>query len=147
MAKKAILIIIDCYALNCLVNTVLSNDFDIFSAQSCAEAIKYLQSNLNLKAIVIDISDITAENLTLLEHINSSSILRNIKTVVISNSNDESFKNNALEMGSLLFLTKPFDPVYLSNSLKSSLNSGNTSWSIKRSDLSKTSNVSGEFYQ
>lgn len=147
MAKKAILIIIDCYALNCLVNTVLSNDFDIFSAQSCAEAIKYLHSNLNLKAIVIDISDITAENLTLLEHINSSSILRNIKTVVISNSNDESLKNNALEMGSLLFLTKPFDPVYLSNSLKSSLNSGNTSWSIKRSDLSKTSNVSGEFYQ
>ena len=147
MAKKAILIIIDCYALNCLVNTVLSNDFDIFSAQCCAEAIKYLHSNLNLKAIVIDISDVTAENFTLLEHINSSSILRNIKTVVISNSNDESLKNNALEMGSLLFLTKPFDPVYLSNFLKSSLDSGNTSWSIKRSDLLKTSNVSGKFYQ
>ena len=143
MAQKVILIVGDCYALNYLINTVLSNDFNVLCADSCADAIKYLHSNLTIKAIIIDIPDVTVENYALLEHIHSSSILSNIKTVVISNSNDQGLMANAAELGSVLYLTKPFDPVYLSDYLKSILNSANNEWSIKRADLLKMSIVQG----
>ncbi len=143
MAQKVILIVGDCYALNYLIDTVLSNDFNVLCADSCAEAIKYLHSNLNIKAIILDIPDVTAENYSLLEHVHSSSILSNIKTVVISNSNDQGLVANTAELGSVLYLTKPFDPVYLSDYLKSILNSANTEWFIKRADLLKMSIVHG----
>ena len=143
MAQKVILIVGDCYALNYLINTVLSNDFNVVCAESCAVAIKYLHSNLNIKAIIIDIPNVTAENYALLEHVHSSSILSNINTVVISNSNDKGLRANTAELGSALYLTKPFDPVYLSNYLKSILNNAHTEWSIKRADLLKLSIVQG----
>ena len=133
----------DCYALNYLINTVLSNDFDVLCAESCAVAIKNLHSNLNIKAIIIDIPDVSAENYALLEHVNSSSILSNINTVVISNSKDQGLMANTAELGSALYLTKPFDPVYLSDYLKSILNNANTEWSIKKADLLKMSIVHG----
>lgn len=80
--------------------------------------------------MVIDIPDVNAENFALLEHVNSSAILKNIKTVVISNSNDENLRSKTMELGSI-FLTKPFNPVYLANHLKTILDSPTTIWSAK----------------
>ena len=142
MAQKVILTIGDCYSLNYLIYTVLSKDFNVICVESCAEAITYLHSNLNIKGIVIDIPNVHAENFALLEHVNSSSILKNIKTVVISNSCDEILRANTTKLGSI-FLTKPFDPVFLLNYLKVILNSSTTGWSINKSDILKISILLG----
>jgi PleD family two-component response regulator len=124
LAKNTILTIGDCYALNYLINTVLSKDFIVQSVKSNAEAIKYLQTNLASRAIILDISDVNSECFELLEHLNTSAILRNIKTIIISSSHDEFLKTKTMELGAMLFLTKPFDPIYLSDTIKQLIDFG-----------------------
>ncbi len=81
------------------------------------DAVQQMQAD-HQDLIILNIPDASSENMELLEHIHSSSLLRNIPTVVISNSDDESLKNKSVELGASLFLTKPFDPVFLSNRVK-----------------------------
>ncbi len=83
----------------------------------------------------MDIADSNSDNYELLEHIHSSSVLKNIRTVVISNSDDETLKNKTVKLGASLFLTKPFDPVFLSDKVKSLIGSGNAPVTKKRSNF------------
>ena len=119
MVKKAILTIEDCSALSFLMNTVLEKDFSVTSVPDYGQAISHLQQDLDKDVIIMDIDNADSDNYALLEHISSSSVLNKIRTVVISNSDDETLKNKTVELGASLFLTKPFDPVYLSDSVKS----------------------------
>jgi PleD family two-component response regulator len=121
VAKKAILTIEGCNAMSYLMDTVLGKDFAVTSVKNCSDAIDHLQSDQK-DLIILDISDSNSENFELLEHMSTSAVLKNIRTVVISNSDDETLKNKTVELGASLFLTKPFDPVYLSDKVKSMIN-------------------------
>ncbi len=118
MAKKEILTIDDSNALSFLMSTVLRKNFAVTSVKNYSDAISNLQTGLNKDVIIMDIQDSDSDNFHLLEHISTSSVFSNIKTVVISNSDDETLKNKTVELGASLFLTKPFDPVYLSDRVK-----------------------------
>ncbi len=118
MVKKAILTIEDCSALSFLMNTVLEKDFIVTSVPDYGQAISHLQQDLDKDVIILDIENADSDNYAFLEHISSSSVLNKIRTVVISNSDDETLKNKTVQLGVSLFLTKPFDPVYLSDSVK-----------------------------
>ncbi len=116
--KKAILTIEDSNALSYLITTVLSKDYSVTSVKNCAAAMQHLQIDFQKDLIILDIPDKNSDNFALLEHMASSSVFSNIKTVVISNSDDQRLKNQTVELGASLFLTKPFDPVYLSERVR-----------------------------
>jgi PleD family two-component response regulator len=82
--------------------------------------------------VILDIADASSENMDLLEHFNTSAVFKNIKTVVISNSDDESLKDKTVQLGASLFLTKPFDPIYLSKMVKDMVQSSEISVVKKR---------------
>lgn len=105
-------------ALSYLMNTVLGKDFTVTSVKNSSDALRHLRSDLNKELIILDIPNADSDNFELLAHMNSSAVLSNIRTVVISNSDDESLKNKTAELGASLFLTKPFDPVYLSDRVR-----------------------------
>lgn len=71
---------------------------------SCSEAMKKLQSQDETDLIILDIPNDTSDNYKLLQHISTSSVLSNIRTVVISNSDDPSLKHKTAELGVSLFL-------------------------------------------
>jgi two-component system chemotaxis response regulator CheY len=121
--KKDILTIDGSNAISYLINTVLGKDFHVISVQSCTDAISHLQSDCSKDVVILDIADVSSENMDLLEHFYTSAVFKNIKTVVISNSNDESLKDKTVQLGASLFLTKPFDPVHLSEMVKNMVNS------------------------
>ena len=118
VVKNAILTIEGSNAISYLMNTVLGKDYTVTSVKTCTDAISNLQSDLNKDLIIMDISDSGSDNYELLEHIYSSSILKDIRTIVISDSADESLKNKTFALGASVFLTKPFDPIYLSHKVK-----------------------------
>ena len=118
MVKKAIMTIGNSNAMSYLMTTVLGKDFSVTSVNSYKDALSHLRVDLNKDVIILDIPDTDSDNFELLEHMNSSSLFNNIRTVVISNSDDETLKNRTVELGASLFLTKPFDPVYLSDRVK-----------------------------
>lgn len=118
MVKKAIMTVGNNNAMSYLMTTVLGKDFTVTSVDNYTDALSQLRADLNKDIVILDIPDSDSDNFELLEHMNSSSVLKNIRTVVISNSDDETFKNKTVELGASLFLTKPFDPVYLSDRVK-----------------------------
>ena len=108
----------DCNALSYLINSVLSKDYAVTSVESCFDALEQLHIDHKKDLIILDIPDSASDNFELLEHMSTSSVLGNIPTVVISNSDDESLRERTNKLGASLFLTKPFDPVYLSDRVR-----------------------------
>lgn len=130
--KKGILTIDGNNAISYLMNTVLGKDFSVTSVNNCKDAIHHLHKDFSKEVVILDISGPESENMDLLEHFNSSSIFKNIKTIVISNSDDESLKDKTVQLGASLFITKPFDPVYLSETVKNMVKSSKLSLVKKR---------------
>lgn len=100
------------------MNSVLGKKYAVTSVNTCTDAIGHLQTDLNKDLIILDIEDSESDNYQLLEHIHSSSILKDIRTIVISNSDDETLRNKTAELGAAYFFTKPFDPANLSNKVE-----------------------------
>lgn len=115
--KKNILTVENCNALSYVITSVLGKEYAVTNVENPVDAAECLYGERKNDLIILDI-DQDSENLELLEHITSSSVLGNIPTVVISNSDDPSLKNKTVELGASLFLTKPFDPVFLSDKVK-----------------------------
>lgn len=116
--KNAILTIDGCNSISYLMNSVLGKKYAVTSVNSCTDAIGHLQTDLNKDLIILDIADSESDNYQLLEHIYSSAILKDIRTIVISNSDDETLKSKTAELGASFFFTKPFDPEFLSNKVE-----------------------------
>lgn len=118
VVKNAILTIDGNNSISYLMNSVLGKKYAVTSVKSYTDAIGHLQNDLNKDLIILDIADSESDNFQLLEHIHSSAILQNIRTIVISNSDDETLKHKTSELGASYFFTKPFDPEYLSNKVE-----------------------------
>lgn len=115
--KKSILTVENCNALSYVLSSVLSKDYSVTNVETPVDAVDLLREEDRKDLIILDI-DQDADSMQLLNHLSSSSVLNKIPTVVISNSDDPALKNKTVELGVSLFLTKPFDPVYLSDKVK-----------------------------
>jgi CheY-like chemotaxis protein len=111
--KRSVLIIEASKSLRYLLTTILSDKYSVTAVQTSYQAMQLFADNDGINLIVLDISSDKSENMELLEHISTSSILGNIHTVVLSNNNEESLKDSVMELGASAFLKKPFDPVVL----------------------------------
>ncbi len=109
-------------AINYLISNVLKKDFNVSSAFNCVDAMQQLRLDLEKDLIIMDISGTDSDNFELLEHISTSAVLNNIQRVVISDSDDEQLKNKTTALGASLFVTKPFDPLYLSEKINALVN-------------------------
>lgn len=134
------MIIEDCHAINYLISTVLKKDFNITSAKDSADAMYQLQSDVHRDLIILNIPNSNSDTFELLEYMSTSSVLNDIPRVVISDSDDELFKIKTAELGASLFVTKPFDPVFFSEKVRSMFNSSEKSFS-KRSKFSFNMNI------
>ncbi|MBS1761404.1 MAG: response regulator [Bacteroidetes bacterium] len=116
--KKEILTIEDCSAISYVISSVLKKDYTVTSVGNSVEAFAQMQTASDKDLIILNIPDSNSDNMKLLKHMSSSEVFNKIPTVVISNSDDPSLKDQTVELGASLFLTKPFDPVYLSDKVK-----------------------------
>lgn len=114
---KKILTVEESKALSYVISTVLNNEYEVANANDCLEALHCLQSD-DKDLIILNIPNAESENLDLLKHLRTSAAFENIPTVVLANADDESLRNQSFELGASLFLTKPFDPVFLSDRVK-----------------------------
>jgi two-component system, chemotaxis family, chemotaxis protein CheY len=120
--EKKVIIIEDCNAISYLISTVLKKDYTITSVSDCRAAMKHLHSDADNEVMILDIADTNSENFELLQHMSTSCVLNGIRCVVISNSDDQQLKNKTEALGASLFLTKPFDPVFLSEHVRNLIN-------------------------
>lgn len=115
--KRSILTIEDCKALRYLITTVLDNKYTVTTVPTSFDAMQFLTSNYEADLIILDIPSDASDNYELLEHISTSSVLKDIPVVVLSGKNDEMLKNKVVQMGASGFFPKPFDPVHLTEQI------------------------------
>lgn len=115
--KRSILTIEDSKPLRYLLSTVLNNKYAVKTVGTGYEAMQLFTTDYRADLIIINISSLQSDNFELLEHFSTSSILKDIPVIVLSNSNEESLKTSTLEIGASAFYTKPFDPVSLTEKI------------------------------
>ena len=111
--KRSILIVESNRAMQFLLTMILKKRYHVRSAQNSRQAMQLFASGYETDLAVLDIANFEAENFELMEHISTSSIFKNMPTIVLCESRNEELKKACLEMGASDFLTKQFDPVYL----------------------------------
>lgn len=140
MNKKNVLAVEECSAMNFILDSVLKNDFTITSVDNCGHALHALKSNNTQDLIILNVENGQSENFKFLEHLSSSAILKDIKTIVISNYDDEDIKNKSHALGANLYISKPFDPVFLHSSIQTLIGDKVTP-SIKKRKFSFSLNI------
>lgn len=63
--------------------------------------------------IILSIENVQDENVEFLYHLGTSSLLRNIPVIILSNTNYEELKSVCLESNVHAFFAKPFNPLEL----------------------------------
>ena len=116
--KKSILTIEDSKALKYVLATIFKKDFDVFLANSYSEAFHYLRTKQFVDLIIINVPNEESDNFRFLAHLSSSSLFYHIPTVVLSDSTASQLRNKTKALGASLFLSTPFDPVFLSKKVK-----------------------------
>jgi CheY-like chemotaxis protein len=111
--KRSILLIESNRAMQYLLSTILNSKYHIRCTENSRQAMQLFANGYEADLVVLDIADLKTENFELMEHISTSSIFKNVQVIVLSENRNEEFKNVCLEIGASVFLTKPFDPVYL----------------------------------
>ncbi len=116
--RKSILTIEDSGALNYLYNKIFEKEFNVSSVTNFFQAFRHLQTKSFSDLIIINIPDIKSDNYKFLKHISTSSLFCDIPKVIISKSDDVELKNEVLNFGVSLFISMPFDPLFLAGKIK-----------------------------
>jgi two-component system alkaline phosphatase synthesis response regulator PhoP len=110
--KDKILCIDDDLSLQTLVQAALS-DFEILCAQGYSEALRIIDSNFKLSALLVDIQLPDGDGLELLSRICVHKELSKLPVIILSGQTALSNKVTAFTFGADDFISKPFDPIEL----------------------------------
>ena len=96
-----------------LIETLLNDKYAVFSYENNFLAMEEIASGKTIDLIILSVEDAQDENIEMLYHFSSSSILRNIPVIILSNTHYEELKPFCLESNVHAFFTKPFNPLEL----------------------------------
>lgn len=111
--KKNILCIERNRSIRFLIETLLKDKYAVLTVGDNLLAMERINSGVDVDAIILSIEDAEDENAELLYHLGSSSLLRNIPIIVLSNSKYDELKPICLESNVHAFFAKPFNPIEL----------------------------------
>ncbi len=112
--KKNVLCIEKNKSICFLIETLLKNKYSVLTVADNLLAMDRINSGIEIATIIINVENADDENAELLYHLGSSSLLRNIPIIVLSNSKYDDMKSICLESNVHAFFTKPFNPIELS---------------------------------
>jgi DNA-binding response OmpR family regulator len=116
--KKKILAIDDSKAIRFLLQTVLGKDYQVVTAPDGCTAMYWL-SKRNIPDLIIADPQLTdMKDWELIDELSDSVIYRNIPIMVISSLDKNITKIKCEEYGIAEYFLKPFNPVFLLESVK-----------------------------
>jgi DNA-binding response OmpR family regulator len=116
--KKKVLLVDQNEAISFLITTLLEKDFDTCRVKDSYYAIKELTSGKPFDIIIVSIESKHDENFQLLQHIKSSSLLKNIKLLVLAGPDNVELERECdlLKIGA--YIEKPFDPLLFTQTIR-----------------------------
>ena len=115
--KKKILAIDDSKAIRFLLQTVLSNDFEVITAPDGCSAMYWLSKRNMPDMIILDAQLPDMQNWELVEQLSSSGLYSEIPLVVLSSLDKIETEAKSKEYRVVKTFNKPFNPVLLLDSI------------------------------
>lgn len=111
--KKQILLIDDSRPILCLLESVLSKNYNIYAVDDGLMAMSWLEKGNRPSLIISDLQMPNIDGWELIENLSASAFYGEIPILVLSGSDESIIRDRALELGLAGYATKPFDPVKL----------------------------------
>jgi CheY-like chemotaxis protein len=118
--SKSILSINGNTAMNYLLQTLLSKEYEFVAASDAFHGVHYLKTNRKITALIIDLDFQPQQSWDLIEHIKTSR-LYNIPVVVLATDNNETLRQKCYEYAVDEIFFKPFNPVDLIAAIRSTV--------------------------
>lgn len=107
--KKQVLVIDDDMAMQCLLQNMLSEKYDVSCADNGMEACHWLSAGNLPDLIISDMCMPEMDGLELLKALSASGLYRNIPVIILSTLEDSHTKERCLGHGAIAYLNKPFE--------------------------------------
>ncbi len=125
--KKNVLCIEKNRSICFLIETLLKDKYEVFSFKDNYEAMERIASGKAIDLIILSVENAQDDNVEFLYHLESSSLLRNIPVIVLSNTNFEELTSVCHGSNVHAFFTKPFNPLELSEKINQTILTTNES--------------------
>ena len=124
--KKTILVIDDDYFVRTLLNFLLKDYYEVVTIENGYKAMLWLDKGNIPDLILTDMDMPRINGFNLLKHLQKSGYYRDIPILVLSGHSSPDFEDQCRNSGASGFVSKPFNPPELLNSLERLLNSNKT---------------------
>ena len=132
--KQKILAIDDSKAIRFLLQTVLSQQYEVITFPDGCSAMHYLSKKKLPDLFIIDPQLPDMENWEVIEQLSSSGIFGDVPIIALSALSDYETKNKCEEYGVASYFLKPFNPVNLLSDINKVLSNAKTgNYSLKAS--------------
>lgn len=120
MAKKTskILVIDDEEPICLLLKWILKKEFEVVTFSSGVEALLWLKEGNSPDLIISDIKMPNFNGIDFVKGMKKSGMYRNIPIVLLSGSVEGKNQEEGLDAGACRFISKPFDPDFLKETIK-----------------------------
>lgn len=127
--KKGVLIIDDVKILRKSLIGALGDSYCYFEAANGKEALQVLQEHVSQISIIIsDIFMPEMDGFELLQELQNNSVFSHVPVIVITASEERENEIKALQLGAVDVVTKPYDPVIVSQRVKNVMKLSETEW-------------------
>ncbi len=127
--KKGILLVDDVRMLRCSLRDALGSSYRYFEAGNGREALEILNESVrNISIIITDIFMPEMDGFELIQKLQGNSVFSHIPIIVITASEERENEIKALEYGAVDVITKPYDPVIVSQRVKNVMKMSETEW-------------------
>ena len=128
MEKQQILIDDDEEINRVILKEIFQEDYEIIEAVDGRDAIYKIQSRHNLVLILLDVIMPVMDGFELIRELKKSSIYSRIPIIVITASEERKNEIKALQLGAVDVVTKPYDPLIVSQRVKNVMKLSETEW-------------------
>ena len=105
---RTILVVDDSEIIVNFVKKILSSDYNVITAADGAEAIRIIESNQNITAMLLDLNMPNVDGFKVLSHMKENNIFDRIPVSVITGNDSKEIDYNAFEYPIIDILKKPF---------------------------------------
>ncbi|MEP7232977.1 MAG: response regulator [Ginsengibacter sp.] len=119
--KKSVLCIEKSKSICFVIETMLKGKYTVLTFDNNYMAMERISSEKSIDLIILSVENLQDENVELLYHLGSSSLLHDIPVIILSSSRYEEIEPICLESNVHAFFTKPFNPLELSEKINQTI--------------------------
>lgn len=116
--KNSILIVDDQEVNRVLLKELLQDEFDIIEAENGVKALKILEENADITAVLLDLIMPVLDGMGVLAELNRTGMISRLPVFIITAADSMQMLESAYDLGAVDIIPKPFKVVFIKSRIK-----------------------------